>query len=69
MKTVKSALIIAALTAVSFGSFAQSITATASTLDDAEAQIARQAQEAGAKYKITESHSGNQVHMTAHLIK
>lgn len=29
MKTVKSALIIAALTAVSFGSYAQSVTATA----------------------------------------
>ncbi|MFW8292570.1 YdgH/BhsA/McbA-like domain containing protein, partial [Klebsiella pneumoniae] len=50
-------------------SFAQSITATASTLDDAEAQIAQQAQKAGAQYKITESYAGNQVHMTATLLK
>ena len=69
MKTVKTALMIAVLSAVSFASFAQSITATASTLDDAEAQIAPQAQKAGAQYKITESYSGNQVHMTARLIK
>lgn len=69
MKTVKSALIIAALTAVSFGSYAQSVTATASTLDEAEAQIAQQAQEAGAQYKINESYASNQVHMTARLIK
>ncbi len=69
MKTVKSALMIAVLSAVSFASFAQSITATASTLDDAEAQIAQQAQKVGAQYKITESYAGNQVHMTARLIK
>ncbi|URO01203.1 DUF1471 domain-containing protein [Leclercia adecarboxylata] len=69
MKIVKSVLMIAALSAVSFGSFAQSITATATTLDDAEAQIARQAQQAGAEYKITESYNGNQVHMTATLSK
>lgn len=43
MKNVKTSLLIAALSAVSFGSFAQSITATASTLDDAEAKIAQQA--------------------------
>ncbi|RPD99701.1 DUF1471 domain-containing protein [Candidatus Pantoea deserta] len=69
MKNVKIPLIIAALSAVSFGSFAQSITATASTLDDAEAKIAQQARDEGAQYKITESYAGNQVHMTARLIK
>jgi len=53
MKTVKSALIIAAMTAVSFGSFAQSISATGSTLDDAESQIAQKAKQTGAGYKIT----------------
>ena len=47
MKTVKSALIIAALTAISFGSFAQSVTATGSTLDEAESQIAHQAKKIG----------------------
>lgn len=69
MKNVKTSLLIAALSAVSFGSFAQSITATASTLDDAEAKIAQQARDEGAQYKITESYAGNQVHMTARLIK
>ena len=54
MKTVKSALIAIALTAVSFAGFAQSITATGSTIDDAESHIAQQAQKAGATYKITE---------------
>lgn len=69
MKTVKSVLIAVALSVVSFAGFAQSITATGSTLDDAEAHIAQQAQKAGATYKITESYSGNQVHMTATLHK
>lgn len=69
MKTVKSTLIAIALSAVSFAGFAQSITATGSTIDDAESHIAQQAQKAGATYKITESYSGNQVHMTATLDK
>ena len=69
MKTVKSALIAIALSAVSFAGFAQSITATGSTIDDAESHIAQQAQKTGATYKITESYSGNQVHMTASLDK
>ena len=69
MKTVKSALIAIVLTAVSFAGFAQSITATGSTIDDAESHIAQQAQKAGATYKITESYAGNQFHMTAKLIK
>ncbi|UQY46202.1 DUF1471 domain-containing protein [Erwinia sp. PK3-005] len=60
---------MAALSAISFGSFAQSITATGSTLDEAESQIAQQAKKSGAAYKITESYAGNQVHMTAKLIK
>ena len=37
--------------------------------DDADAHIARQAQQAGAEYKITASDSGNQVDMTATLSK
>ncbi|WP_312111441.1 DUF1471 domain-containing protein [Pantoea septica] len=69
MKTVKYALLAIALSAVSFAGFAQSITATGSTLDDAETHIAQLAQKAGATYKITESYSGNQVHMTATLYK
>lgn len=69
MKTVTSALIIAVLSAISFGSVAQSITATGSTLDEAESHIAQQAKKASSDYKITESYAGNQFHMTAELIK
>ncbi|MBN7120556.1 YdgH/BhsA/McbA-like domain containing protein [Erwinia billingiae] len=69
MKSVKNLVAIIALSTLSFGSFAQSITASASSLDGAEAQIAAQAQELGAKYKITEASSNNYVHMTAELIK
>ncbi|MFA1662919.1 DUF1471 domain-containing protein [Klebsiella quasipneumoniae] len=42
---------------------------TGSTLDDAESQIAQQSKQAGADYKITSSYAGNQVHMTATLLK
>lgn len=67
MKTVKFA--IAALSLMTSVSFAQSISATAATIDDAEAQIAQQARQAGASYKIIEAFNGNQVHMTAELQK
>lgn len=69
MKSIKTFVAVIAL-ATSFGSFAaQTVTASASTLDGAEAKIAAQAQEAGASYKITEAFTGNQVHMTAVLTK
>ena len=57
--------------AASFGSFAaETVTATAATMDGAEAKIAAQAQAAGASsYKITEAFTGNRVHMTAELNK
>ncbi|WP_242696931.1 DUF1471 domain-containing protein [Enterobacter hormaechei] len=48
MKSIKTFVAVIAL-ATSFGSFAaQTVTASASTLDGAEAKIAAQAQEAGA---------------------
>ena len=67
MKKVFSTLALAA----SFGSFAaETVTATAATMDGAEAKIAAQAQAAGASsYKITEAFTGNRVHMTAELNK
>lgn len=73
MKSIKTFVAVIAL-AASFGSFgsfaAQTVTATASTIDGAEAKIAAQAQEAGASsYKITQAFSGNRVHMTAELNK
>jgi len=68
MKNVK-ALSIAALSLISFSSFAESISVTSSTLDGAESKIAAQAQEHGAQYKITEANTNNRVHMTAELYK
>ena len=69
MKSIKTFVAVSALALVSFGSFAQNITATGSTLDGAEAKIAAQAKQAGASYTITEAFNGNQVHMTAELTK
>ncbi|WP_394516913.1 YdgH/BhsA/McbA family protein [Pantoea sp. SGAir0175] len=67
MKTIKTFAAVIALSVLPFASFAQSVTATASTLDGAEAQIAAKAQEIGASYKVTEANFNNGVHMTAEL--
>ncbi|WP_250107095.1 DUF1471 domain-containing protein, partial [Klebsiella pneumoniae] len=48
MKSIKTFVAVAALSMMSFGAFAQSVSATASTLDRAEAKIAAQAAEQGA---------------------
>ncbi|MCK6926813.1 DUF1471 domain-containing protein [Enterobacter roggenkampii] len=69
MKSIKNFVAVAALSLVSFGSFAQSVSATASTLDRAEAKIAAQAVEQGASYKITSAKVDNRVYMTAELTK
>lgn len=69
MKSIKTFAAVIALSAISFGSFAQSVTATGSTLEGAEAKIAAQAQQAGMSYKIIEANTNNGVHMTAELIK
>ncbi|HAG8986809.1 DUF1471 domain-containing protein [Pantoea brenneri] len=69
MKSIKTFVAVSALALVSFGSFAQSVTATSLTLDGAEAKIAAQAQQQGANYKITEASGNNVVHMTAELYK
>jgi len=69
MKSIKTFVAVVALSAVSFGSFAQSVSANASTLDRAEAKIAAKAAEQGAAYKITSAHFDNGVHMTAELTK
>jgi len=70
MKNIKTFVAAIAL-ATSFGAFAaQTVTATGTTMDSAEAKIAAQAQEAGASsYKITQAFTGNRVHMTAELNK
>ena len=69
MKSIKIFVAVAALSLASFGSFAQSVSATASTLDRAEAKIAVQAAEQGASYKITSAKVDNRVYMTAELTK
>jgi Protein of unknown function (DUF1471). len=69
MKSIKTFVAVAALSLISFGSFAQSVSATASTLDRAEAKIAAQAAKEGAAYKITSAQFDNRVHMTAELTK
>ena len=69
MKSIKTFVAVAALSLVSFGSFAQSVSATASTLDRAEAKIAAQAAEQGASHKITSAKVDNRVYMTAELTK
>ncbi|WP_150188997.1 YdgH/BhsA/McbA family protein [Enterobacter asburiae] len=69
MKSIKTFVAVAALSLVSFGSFAQSVSATASTLDRAEAKIAAQAVEQNASYKITSAKVNNRVYMTAELTK
>ena len=69
MKSIKTFVAVAALSMISFGTFAQSISASASTLDRAEAKIAAQAAEQGASYKITSAHFNNRVHMTTERTK
>ncbi|MCS3432779.1 DUF1471 domain-containing protein [Klebsiella sp. BIGb0407] len=69
MKTIKTFVAIAAISMMSFGAFAQSITATGSTLDSAEAKIAAKASEQGSGYTITSAIVNDRVHMTARLDK
>lgn len=71
MKIIKTLSIFAVttLSLMSASVSAQSITATALTLDDAEAKIAAQAQQRDAQYTITEASSNDVVHMTAKLHK
>ena len=69
MKTIKTFVAVAAISMMSFGAFAQSITATAPTLDGAEAKIAAKASEQGAGYTITSAIVNDRVHMTARLDK
>jgi len=69
MKSIKTFVAVAAFSLISFGSFAQTITATASTLDAAEAKVAAQAKEAGASYKITGARVDNRAYVSAELIK
>ncbi|EPG8535987.1 YdgH/BhsA/McbA-like domain containing protein [Klebsiella aerogenes] len=69
MKTF-SIVAATALLLMSTTSFAQSISVTADTLDEAESQIAAKAAElGGGEYIITEASTNNRVHMTAEVYK
>ncbi|CAM7692416.1 YdgH/BhsA/McbA-like domain containing protein [Klebsiella quasipneumoniae] len=68
MKTF-SIVAATALLLMSTTSFAQSISVTADTLDEAESQIAAKAAELGGEYIITEASTNNRVHMTAEVYK
>ncbi|QDY40686.1 DUF1471 domain-containing protein [Candidatus Pantoea soli] len=67
MKSIKTFAAVIALSVLPLTSFAQSISATGPTLDEAEAQIAAKAQALDASYTITEANFNNGVHMTAQL--
>ena len=69
MNPIKIFVAVTALSLISFGSFAQTITATASTLDAAEAKVAAQAKDAGASYKTTGARVDNRAYVSAELIK
>jgi len=69
MNTIKNFVAVAALSLIAFGSFAQTLSVNASTLDRAEAKIAAVAAEQGTTYKITSARADNGVYMTAELIK
>lgn len=70
MKTLTQIAVASLLSVMAFGASAQSVTATASTLDSAEAAIAQKAKEMNAsQYKITSAHMGNRVTMSAELYK
>lgn len=69
MKSVKTFVAVAAFSMLSFGAFAQSVSATGPTLEHAEAQIAAKAAEQGMSYKITSAQFNNRVQMTAVLTK
>ena len=69
MSLVKNIIAVSVFSLISFGSFAQSISATASTLDAAEAKIAAQALQTGSSYKITGARVDNRTYVTAELSK
>lgn len=68
MKTFIAIFTAALFSVVSFNVMAESVSATSSTLDGAEAKIATKAKLAGASsYKITSALTNNRVYMSAEL--
>ena len=70
MKTLTTIFAASLLCVAAFSASAQSVTATTTTLDSAEAVIAQKAKEMNASdYKITSARMGNTVTMSAELYK
>ncbi|WP_437614221.1 YdgH/BhsA/McbA-like domain containing protein [Erwinia sp. V71] len=70
MKSIKTFVAVSVLSLISFGSFAQTISATGRSLDDAESVIAAKAQAEGASgYRVISAQANNLVYMTAELTK
>ena len=70
MKNIKLLAAAGMLSVVSFSGFAQSVSVTADTLNNAEAKIAAIAQESGASsYSITSADQKNVARVTAVLDK
>ena len=70
MKNIKLLAAAGMLSVVSFSGFAQSVSVTADTLNNAEAKIATIAQESGASsYRITSADQKNVARVTAVLDK
>lgn len=70
MKNLTAIFAAFLLSVAAFSATAQSVTATGSTLDTAEAAIAQKAKEMNASdYKITSARMGNTVTMSAELYK
>ncbi len=69
MKSFKKFAIAGAFAVFAAHAGAQTVSATATTLDDAEAKIAAKAQAQSASYKIVSAIDKNRVHVTAELLK
>ena len=70
MKNIKLLAAAGMLSVVSFSGFAQSVSVTADTLNNAEAKIAAIAQESGSSsYRITSADQKNVARVTAVLDK
>ena len=70
MKNLTAIFAASLLSVAAFNASAQSVTATGSTLDTAEAAIAQKAKEMNASdYKITSARMGNTATMSAELYK
>ena len=65
----KLALIFSVVLVLPFSVFAESITATASTLDEAENMICAKAEKSGKDYQITGARYKNNVYIIARLVQ